>query len=356
MELRPGARVQAEGIEPCLAVLVERDAEDAQAAILVLSVELAHVGEAGDAGAAPRGPEVQQDVVAAVNVVREAVRLTEAVGGREVAVGYARHRALLLLAPVARPRVLHRGMVGIGGILAHKLLLLRWTERAVVDVEVVGGDDVVEVAAYVLPPRGLHVGHRAGEALQVGRVLRRGGGEVAAVHHLDGLLPVLVEAVPPGRYAAFDGTLPQLALDEAALQRAARHLARGEVDVRRHVIDDELEVVVGEVAYLQERVSRQAALKAEAAVLDGYARHEALPVGCHEKPRHAVGRGGRGAGDDEVDAVLHDGREGLRLPCHSAEGAEGGEADVLEVEFHCMCVAKYNHWCRLKLSLSKQIW
>lgn len=72
--VRPDEAIVGDSLKPSLAVVVERDAEDLEAPVVVLIIKADDVGVFHTAGAAPGGPEIEEDDMAAE--VAEAAWLT----------------------------------------------------------------------------------------------------------------------------------------------------------------------------------------------------------------------------------------------------------------------------------------
>ena len=75
-----------DGLDPCLLLLVEGDADDFEALGVVLLVGFQHVGHLGATGTAPRGPEVYEHPLALAHEVADAVHLAVGIGHLEVGV------------------------------------------------------------------------------------------------------------------------------------------------------------------------------------------------------------------------------------------------------------------------------
>ena len=68
MELRPGDVARLDEIDDGRLGLVQADADDLEAGVVIGAVGGLQPGQLGDAGSAPGRPEIDQDVLAAIGV------------------------------------------------------------------------------------------------------------------------------------------------------------------------------------------------------------------------------------------------------------------------------------------------
>ena len=118
----------SDGLHPCFLLLVERHTHHLEALGVVLVVGLQHVGHLSTARTAPRGPEVDEHILALAHQLANLVHLAVGVGhlqvgellayeGHLLAVGRLRHGSNVLLC------LLQVGMVGKHHLLLHQVII-----------------------------------------------------------------------------------------------------------------------------------------------------------------------------------------------------------------------------------------